>query len=205
MIDTYWHATSVTANIHIAHPSQASFRRHPLSATVDTSTISLDMTMEVGDNSSTYLIRNSNVCYGGTMELTGTFEFSHVEMIVINKKDVYRRELVGKKQVPLWHKEHCPKVYLPDAIKEMVQGYLKSKWHRVNPSGNTINIYHKTKAEMEAERKVKEGKIRKVNQRNNSVGKACASMMERVRSLPMGYAMDDPPVAIRPGMLVRLG
>ena len=90
------------------------------------------------------------------MELTGTFEFSHIAMIVINKKDVYRRELVGKKQVPLWHKEHCPKVYLPDAIKEMIQGYLKSPFHRVCPSCDTINIYHKTKAELDAEKKAQE-------------------------------------------------
>ena len=134
------------------------------------------------------------------MELTGTFEFSHVEMIVINKKDVYRRELVGKKQVPLWHKEHCPKVYLPDAIKEMVQGYLKSRWHRVNPSGNTINIYHKTKAELEAERVAKE----KLNRdRQKHVNKVCNSIRpvftSSSTSLPLGYCIDE----VRPGQLVK--
>jgi len=139
------------------------------------------------------------------MELTGTFEFSHVEMIVINKKDVYRRELVGKKQVPLWHKEHCPKVYLPDAIKEMVQGYLKSKWHRVNPSGNTINIYHKTKAEMEAERKSLEKldhQLQKHVDTCRRLGKpvtACRPMSSL--NLPVGYVIDD----VKPGLLVRLG
>jgi len=192
LIDTYWHVISVTASIQVELHNPVSFHRHPLSATVDTSTISLDMTIAVGSNSSTYLIHNSNVCYGGTMELTGTFEFSHVEMVVINKKDVYKRELVGKKQVPLWHKEHCPKVYLPDDIKEMIQGYLKSRWHRVNPSGNTINIYHKTKAELDAEKKAKE----KLDKQLQNAKLSCRKL--NPGEMLVGVALHD----IKPGQLI---
>jgi len=113
-------------------------------------------------------------------------------MVVINKKDVYKRELVGKKQVPLWHKEHCPKVYLPDDIKEMIQGYLKSRWHRVNPSGNTINIYHKTKAELDAEKKAKE----KLDKQLQNAKLSCRKL--NPGEMLVGVALHD----IKPGQLI---
>lgn len=93
------------------------------------------------------------------MILTGTFNFSHIKMVVVNRKDVYTKTCVGKRNVILWHKEHCPKVYKPEDIKEMLQGYLKSPFHRVDPSETTINVYHKTKEEMEKEKEAKKANV----------------------------------------------
>ena len=86
------------------------------------------------------------------MILKGTFEFSHINMVVANKTDVYHKMIVGEKNpVVLWHKEHCRKVFKPEDIKVIIQEYLDSKYHRVCPSESTINIYHKTKKEQIAE------------------------------------------------------
>ena len=116
------------------------------------------------------------------MILTGTFDFSHVDMVVVNQKDVYSRRIVGKKKVILWHKEHCPKVFTHEEMIEILRGYCKSKHHRMCPSGNTINVYHLTKAE--ETKRIAEEKERK--QTTTFTG-----------SIP-GFAMQD----MKPGMLV---
>ena len=86
------------------------------------------------------------------MILTGTFEFSHVNMVVVDKTDVYHKVTVGKTdKVILWHKEHCPKVFKPEDIKTLIQSYLNSKYHRVCPAETSINIHRKTKKEQIAE------------------------------------------------------
>lgn len=136
------------------------------------------------------------------MELTGTFEFSHVNMVVINRTTVYKKELVGKKQIPLWHQEHHPKVYKPEDIKEIIQGYLQSPYHRVCPSCDTINIYHKTKKELELEKKARE-KLNKDLQKH--INKCCqqgkAVVSTTPRNLPIFEYAED---FVKPGGLVTV-
>ena len=125
-----------------------------------------------------------------------------MNMVVINKKDVYHKQIVGKKGVVLWHKEHCPKIYKPEEIKEMIQGYLKSPFHRVCPSCDTINIYHKTKRELDAEKANLEKMNRNLQRHVDKCQRDCKMILISTprKDVPFGY-IDE---VTKPGQLVKV-
>jgi hypothetical protein len=133
------------------------------------------------------------------MILRGTFDFSHVNMVVVNKSTVFCKHIVGKKKpVEIWRQEHHPKIYQTDDIKKMIQGYLDSPFHRVCPSESTINIYHKTKKEME------NCKVRADPVVERNIPNVCMPVRYAAGDALIRMCKFDPPIKLKQGDIVNI-